>query len=76
MPTIRVKSSSGSCDVLCARDALSDLRPVLKRLDDVSEVFILSSPRVWRACGNAVAAKLPADRQEQLMRELEEGKEH
>jgi 3-dehydroquinate synthase len=61
MPTFRVKSSSGSYDILCARGALTQLRPLLGSFDDVSRVFVLSSPRVWRACGKTITGKLPTE---------------
>jgi 3-dehydroquinate synthase len=59
MPTIRVKSSAGPYDVVCAPDALSRAASLIGRLGDSTGTFILSSPRVWRHWGKALASKIP-----------------
>ena len=59
MPTIRVKSSSGSYAVVCAPGALARAGSLVSRRGDSANAFIVSSPRVWRHCGRAVAAKFP-----------------
>jgi 3-dehydroquinate synthase len=59
MPTIRVKSSAGSYAVICAPGALARAGALALRRGDSSNAFILSSPRVWRNCGRAIAAKFP-----------------
>ncbi|HXQ25527.1 MAG TPA: 3-dehydroquinate synthase [Candidatus Acidoferrales bacterium] len=59
MPTIRVSSSSGPYDVVCAPGALSRAASLIARLGDSTGTFILSSPRVWRNCGRAIASKVP-----------------
>jgi 3-dehydroquinate synthase len=58
MPTIRVHSSAGSYDVVCARGALSKSKSLIARLGDVTRTFILSSPRVWRHWGTAITRAL------------------
>jgi len=59
MPTIRVASSAGPYDVVCAEDALPRAAALVARLGESSGTFFLSSPRVWRYCGKALAVKLP-----------------
>ncbi|MBZ5696446.1 MAG: 3-dehydroquinate synthase [Acidobacteriia bacterium] len=58
MPTIRVSSSSGPYDVVCAPGALSRAASLIARLGDSTGTFIVSSPRVWRNCGRAIASKI------------------
>jgi 3-dehydroquinate synthase len=59
MPTIRVKSSSGSYAVVCAPGALARAGALVLHRGDSANAFIVSSPRVWRHCGRAIAAKFP-----------------
>src|SRR5208337_4629347 len=59
MPTIRVSSSAGPYDVICAFGALSRAASLIARLSDSSGAFVLSSPRVWHYWGKALAAKIP-----------------
>jgi len=59
MQTIRVNSSLGSYDVYCASGAISQTPKLLTELGDSSGTFVLSSPRVWRYWGRAIAAKNP-----------------
>ncbi|MGA8013145.1 MAG: 3-dehydroquinate synthase [Candidatus Acidiferrales bacterium] len=59
MPTIHVKSCSGSYAVVCAPGALSRARALVLHGGDSANAFIVSSPRVWRHCGRAIAAKFP-----------------
>jgi 3-dehydroquinate synthase len=58
MTTIRVQSSAGSYEVVCARGALSKAGSLVSCLGDVTGTFILSSPRVWRHWGTAVTRTL------------------
>jgi 3-dehydroquinate synthase len=58
MPAIRVHSSQGSYEVVCARDALAKSAPMIARLGDVTGTFILSSPHVWEHWGSAVTRAL------------------
>ncbi len=59
MPTIKIRSSAGSYAVLCAPGALARAGSLTSRRDDSANTFVLSSPRVWRHCGRAIAAKIP-----------------
>ncbi len=59
MSTIRVKSSAGSYAVICAPGALARAGSLTSRRGDSASAFIVSSPKVWRHCGRAVAAKFP-----------------
>ncbi len=59
MPTIKIRSSSGSYAVICGPGALSRAGSVTSRRGDSANTFVLSSPRVWRNCGRAIAAKIP-----------------
>lgn len=59
METIRVYSSAGSYDVHCASGALSRAAKLIASLGESTGTFVLSSPRVWRYWGRAVAAKIP-----------------
>jgi 3-dehydroquinate synthase len=59
MPTTRVKSSSGSYAVVCAPGALARAGSLTSRRGDSTSTFVLSSTRVWRHCGGAIAAKIP-----------------
>jgi 3-dehydroquinate synthase len=55
MPTIRVASSSGSYQVLCAHGALARVRELSGKGGSSSRVFLISSPRVWDHWGEQVA---------------------
>ena len=59
MTTIQVKSAAGPYNFFCARGALANSASQFKRLGDTTGIFVLSSPRVWRYWGKALAAKLP-----------------
>ena len=58
MPTIRIRSSAGAYDVRYARGALSRARSLIRSLGDGTNVFVLSSPRVWRFWGQSVSRVL------------------
>lgn len=62
MPTIRVKSSGGPYDFFCSRGAIENSGALLKKRGNTTGHFVLSSPRVWRYWGKALAAKLPGAR--------------
>jgi 3-dehydroquinate synthase len=59
MPTTRVKSISGSYPVVCATGALARAGSLTSRRGNSTSTFVLSSTRVWRHCGRAIAAKIP-----------------
>jgi len=54
MQTISVKTGAGSYPVVFGRGAIRRLRKFLARFDDGVEMFVLSSPRVWRNCGREI----------------------
>lgn len=58
MKTIQVETASASYAVVCERGALGRLRPLVEKLRDGGDLFVLSSPRVWRSCGTEVARAL------------------
>jgi 3-dehydroquinate synthase len=58
MPTTKVKSSGGSYAVICAPGALARAGSLASRIGDSASTFVLSSPKVWRHCGRAVAAQI------------------
>lgn len=57
MPTIRIQSSQGAYDVVCARGALRRVPAIVNRRGSEGEVFFLSSPRVWKCWGKKIAGK-------------------
>jgi 3-dehydroquinate synthase len=74
MPTIRVKSSAGPYSVYCGRGALARASSLIARLGDSTGTFVLSSPRVWRNWGRAVASKIPGARHPILFDDRESAK--
>lgn len=57
-----MRARAGGYDILCGAGALARAAQRLHRLRGVTGVFLLSSPRVWRACGRRVAAQFPGAR--------------
>lgn len=51
---IKVKSSSGAYEVVCAAGAVSRLGEEIARLGKFTSVHVVSSPKVWRAVGRTV----------------------
>src|SRR5690242_15353165 len=64
MPNIRVTSSTGSYDVYCASGAIGRSASLIEKLDKDSRVFVVSSPKVWRAWGKRISSELGAGRGE------------
>lgn len=58
MTTIRIQSPAGPCDVRVARGLLAESRDLVARLGATTGVFVVSSPKAWRACGREVARAL------------------
>lgn len=56
MRTIRIRSSSGSYEVHCARGNLARIPALTARLGDFTRTYFLSSPRVWNLWGKKVSA--------------------
>jgi 3-dehydroquinate synthase len=59
MRRIRVRALAGGYDVLCGAGSVARAAQRVRRLGGVTGVFILSSPRVWRACGRRVSRHFP-----------------
>jgi 3-dehydroquinate synthase len=74
MPTIQIKSSAGSYSFYCSRGAISQAPKLIRRLGDATGVFVLSSPRVWRHWGKALAFALPAAKRPILFDDKESSK--
>ena len=51
MKKIKVQAANGAYDVLCGRGALAQLPRVVARVAKEGDVFVVSSPRVWRHWG-------------------------
>ncbi len=64
MKHFRVRSSSGAYEAVCGRAALDHLSAAVRAQRDVSAVFLLSSPRVWKNCGARVRNALRGVRTE------------
>jgi 3-dehydroquinate synthase len=58
MATVKIKSSTGTYEVICENSALSRVRSLLAQLGDASGTYVLSSPRVWQHWGRKVSAAL------------------
>ena len=58
MQTIRVESSAGSYGIECGRGELARLNHAIDALGESTGAFILSSPRAWHFCGQAIAARV------------------
>lgn len=74
MPTIRVQSSAGPYSVHCAPGALARAASLITGLGDSTGIFFLSSPRVWRYWGRALASKIPGARRPILFDDRESSK--
>lgn len=55
---IQVETASASYSVVCERGAVARLRALVEKLRDRGDVFVLSSPRVWKYCGGEVGRAL------------------
>ncbi|HXW57418.1 MAG TPA: 3-dehydroquinate synthase [Candidatus Cybelea sp.] len=58
MATISIQSSAGTYEVDCARGALRRARRRISSLGDWTGVYLISSPGVWRSCGQALGRAL------------------
>ena len=58
MTTVKIKSSTGTYDVICENGGLSRVRKLIAQLGDSSGTYILSSPRVWQHWGRKVSSAL------------------
>lgn len=53
-----VETASASYAVVCQRGALDRLRTLVEKLRGDGDVFVLSSPHVWRFCGKEITRAL------------------
>ena len=67
MKTIHVRSASSSYSVICGRGSLARLGNLIDDLREGGEVFVLSSPRVWKFWGRAVERQLADVRRDRVI---------
>lgn len=67
MKTIHVRSRSSSYPVICGRGSLARLGNLIDDLREGGEVFVLSSPRVWKFWGSAVMHELADVRRDRVI---------
>jgi len=60
MSTIRVSSSFGAYTIYCGEGTLDRAASLIESLGDSKEIFVLSSPRVWRHWGRAIGRAIPS----------------
>ena len=74
MPTIRVRSSTGPYNVICAPNALGRASSLISRLGESTGTFVLSSPPVWHYWGRAISKAIPGGRDPILFDDREKSK--
>src|SRR6201998_1204124 len=62
MARIRIDTAHGRYVVVCSRGAIAHVRELVTRRGRPSEIFFLSSPRVWNYWGRKLAGKTPRGR--------------
>src|ERR1700751_2579883 len=62
MARIRIDTAHGRYVVVCSRGAIAHVRELVTRRGRPSEIFFLSSPRVWNYWGRKRAGKTPRGR--------------
>src|SRR5579859_1943184 len=67
MKTIHVRSASSSYPVICGRGSLARLGNLIDDLREGGEVFVLSSPRVWKLWGRGVMRQLTDVRRDRVI---------
>lgn len=67
MKTIQVKTATASYDVVCQRGLLRTMHRFVEKLRGGGEVFVLSSPRVWKFWGKEVVHALKSMPRERLI---------
>jgi 3-dehydroquinate synthase len=60
MPTVKVNSSSGTYSVISAPGSLGQASRLIAALGESTGIFLVSSPKVWRHWGRAVAKAIPS----------------
>jgi 3-dehydroquinate synthase len=67
MTTIHVRSASSNYRVICGCNSLACLGNLIDDLREGGEVFVLSSPRVWKCWGRAVERELADVRRDRVI---------
>ncbi len=67
MKKIKVQAANGAYEVLCGRGALARLPRVVARVAKEGDVFVVSSPRVWRHWGVSIAKILGTRRRATIL---------
>ncbi|MHB8486789.1 MAG: 3-dehydroquinate synthase [Candidatus Acidiferrales bacterium] len=67
MKTVHVRSASSSYPVICGRGSLARLGNLIGGLREGGEVFVLSSPRVWKLWGRGVMRQLADVRRDRVI---------
>lgn len=67
MKTVHVRSASSTYPVICGRGSLARLGSLIGGLREGGEVFVLSSPRVWKFWGRAVERQLADVRRDRVI---------
>lgn len=67
MKTLRVRAESGSYPVICGRGAIGGLSKLIEPVRGKGEMFVLSSPRVWRLWGREVMRGLGGETRERVI---------
>ncbi len=62
MAAIRVNNSAGSYEIRCERGLLRRSAPLAAALGEVTGLYLLSSPRVWKHLGRDLQKAFPASR--------------
>jgi 3-dehydroquinate synthase len=62
MPTVKVKSSAGMYPVISAPGAVAKAAKLIAGLGETTGVYLVSSPKVWRLWGRAIAKAIPGAR--------------
>jgi 3-dehydroquinate synthase len=58
MQAFSVRSASGTYRIACGSGAINRLKKMISKQTDVTAVFVLSSPRVWKYCGRKITKAL------------------
>ena len=67
MKKISVQAANGKYEVLCGRGALAALPRLVSRIAPERSAFVISSPRVWRHCGERIERLLGASRRATIL---------
>jgi 3-dehydroquinate synthase len=67
MKKIPVRSANGKYEVLCGKGALAELPRLVSRIAPEGSAFVISSPRVWRHCGERIEKLLAGTRRASIL---------